>query len=484
MSATVVLIQPRLKSWSPNVWVPLGPAYVAAALLQAGYEVQIVDLNAERLSEERLRKRIAGADVVGISGMITEYKEVLELVRLVKDANDCTKVILGGPLATTLPRKLLEVTRADFVVIGEGEGSAVELMSAITGGTPLDAVRGIAYRRGSEIVVTEPRAPIADADTIPMPARQLLNMERYVKNHFKSFGYQIDGIKRIRSTNLITSRGCPYSCTFCLKEMWGHKWRGRSSENIVQEMEQLHSQYGINGFHFVDDTFVMDRKRVLSFCDLLRKRGLNVIWDCNGRINLMNTEMLSAMYSAGCRGISYGIESGSQPVLDSIKKGITLDQVRQVVGLTKSAGINVCGYFMIGMLDETKDSIEKTISFASELDLDFYGFSITTPLPGTQLFDEAASRGLISRRPSEVVGEWSLHANSNLTRDCTNEELVAYSSRAFKDMVVKKRGGKFYMLNPRFIAESLGVILSVRNMGQARELAAKARSVFASSGKR
>jgi len=475
----IVLLNPRLRTWSPNVWVPLGLAYIAAVLEREGYSVEILDLNGERINDAQLQRKVENTDIVGITGMITEYAEVLSLVNIVKKANAEARVVLGGPLATTLPQELLQVSQADFVVVGEGETTIVNLVSAIKHGDSFSDIKGIAYRDSNQVVVTEPVEPIADLDTIPFPARHLLDMNRYLQNHFESFGFKIREFGKIKSTNLITSRGCPYGCTFCFKGMWGQEWRGRSAENIVDEMELLYKKYSVNGFFFNDDTFVLDRKRIFKLCDLLKQRRLDVAWYCNGRVNLMTRQLLEAMYNAGCRGIAYGIESGNQQVLDSMKKNITLDQVREVVRWTKEAGINTCGYFMIGMLGETKATIGETIDFARELKLDFYGFSLATPFLGTELHDSALKAGLISEDKTSFR-EWSLYVNANLTQDCSDADLAALGNGAFKEFFLKKRFGKYYFFNPDFLKEEARILLSLRNKEQAKELASKAKGVVSS----
>ena len=203
----IVLLNPRLVAWSPNVWVPLGLASIAAVLEPEGYSVEILDLNVERINDADLQRKVENADIVGITGMITEYEEVLRLVDIVKKANARVRVVLGGPLATTLPQELLQVSQADFIVVGEGERTIVNLVSAIEHGDSLNNIKGITYRDGSQIVVTEPAEPIADLDTIPFPARHLLDMNRYLQNHFASFGFKIREFGKIKSTNLISSRG-------------------------------------------------------------------------------------------------------------------------------------------------------------------------------------------------------------------------------------------------------------------------------------
>ena len=475
----IILLNPRLKTWSPNVWVPLGLAYIAAVLEQEGYSVQILDLNVERISNSEFQRKLEKADIIGITGMITEYKEVLRLVNIVKKANARARVVLGGPLATTIPQELLQVSQADFIVIGEGERTIVNLISAIKYGGSFSDIKGIAYRDSNQIIITEPSEPITDLDTIPFPARHLLNMNRYLQNHFESFGFKIKEFGKINSTNLITSRGCPYNCTFCFKGMWGYKWRGRSPENIADEMELLYRNYNINGFFFNDDTFVLDKKRILKLCYLLQQRRLDIVWYCNGRVNLMTKQLLEAMYSAGCRGIAYGIESGNQKILDSMKKNITLDQVREVVRWTKEAGINSCGYFMIGMLGETKATIRETIDFARELKLDFYGFSLATPFLGTELHDSALNTGLITKDGTSFR-EWSLYVNANLTQDCSDADLSSFGNEAFREFFLKRRFGKYYFFNPDFLKEEVKILLSLRNKEQAKELASKAKGVVSS----
>lgn len=473
----ITLLNPRLKTWSPNAYVPLGLAYIAAALEQAGHAVEVIDLNVHRVKNHRLQQRISGSDIVGITGMITEYQTVLELVDIIKAANPRIKVILGGPLATSLPQKLLQESAADCIVLGEGEKTAVNLIAALEQGNDFSNINGIACMIDGEIKINNPVEPIEDLDTVPFPTRHLLDMNRYIKDHFQSFGINIKGFGKIRSTNLVSSRGCPYNCTFCFKDMWGHKWRGRSPENIIQEMESVHDTYKVNGFFFNDDTFVLDRERVFRFSQQLQEKQLKIVWYCNGRVNLMTEELLAAMYDAGCRGIAYGIESGNQQVLDTMKKNETLEQVREVVEWTKKAGIHVTGYFMLGNLGETKATIRETMDFARELDLDYHGFSLTTPIPGTELYNAALKAGLISEDATSVA-EWSQHTNANLTQDCSDDDLVRFSNETFREFYLRKRFGKYYFINPSLIKEEIKVLLALRNREQCRELIGKARGVF------
>ncbi len=457
------MINPRLRAWSPNIWVPLGLTYIAAVLEKEGHTIKIIDMNEKKLNDDDLRAELKkNVDVVGITGMITEYPKILKIVDIAKNGFSDRSVILGGPIATTIPKELLKQSQIDFIVMGEGEKTTPALIHAIEHGSDISDIRGIAYKIGKQAIINEPAIPIGNLDTIPFPARHLLDMSKYIKNHFEIYGFNIEGYDKIRSTNLISSRGCPYDCTFCFKDMWGYKWRGRSAENVIAEMELLNETHNVNGFFFNDDTFILDKKRIFRFASLLKKSGLDVVWSCNGRVNLMQKDMLKAMRDAGCVSIAYGIESGNQSILDSMKKNITLSQTKNVVEWTKELGIKVSGCFMIGMLGETKETIMDTINFAKELDLNFYGYSITTPLPGTELYRKSMISGLIPLDGTSLKS-WDFDVNVNLTKDCTDEDLRVFKYKAFKEFTLKKQFGEMYMINPIFISNLLKVVLRLRN---------------------
>jgi anaerobic magnesium-protoporphyrin IX monomethyl ester cyclase len=478
----IVLINPRFRSWSPTVLMPLGLTYIAAVLEGEGHTVEMVDMNAEKVSERQLCEKMSGANFVGITGMITEYQQVLEIINIVKRVNKEIIVVLGGPLATTLPQDLLQNSQADYIVIGEGEKTIIDLLQTIEDGKNPSDVKGIAYKNNSDVIITEQADQISNLDNIPFPARHLLNFSNYLQNQFHSFKPKMEGFGIIKSTNMITSRGCPYSCTFCFKDIWGQKWRGRSPGNVVAEMEFLYAKYGINGFFFNDDTFVLDTNRVFEFCNLLKEKQLKAAWYCNGRVNLMTQKMLAAMYDAGCREIAYGIESGNQQMLDALKKNITLEQVRNVVKWTKEAGINANGFFIIGLPGETKESIRQTINFAEELDMDFYGFSLLTPLSGTEIYRQAVERGLIRNNLTSLKA-WDFDVNANLTADCSDEELVEFQNEIFRKFPLKNFG-KFYMFNPVFLKRVLKVLISLRSWKEAKDLAKKAAGIIKSYWKK
>lgn len=461
----ITLLNPKLKTWSPNVYAPLGLAYIASALESIGHKVKIIDLNSRNISDSKLKNQVSDAGMVGIGGMITEYHEVVRLTRVVRESNQGAKIILGGALATTWTEKVLSNSDADIAVIGEGEETIVKLMEAIKTNQDFSTMKGIAFKKDGVVKINPVAEPIMDLDSILFPARHLLDMNRYTTHHFKSFGMKIKG--NVKSTTLITSRGCPYGCVFCYHEVWGHKWRGRTPDNIIREMKELKRDYGFNGFVFNDDTMVVDRQRIKEFCNKLIDKKLDIQWYCNGRVNLMNEELIRLMAKSGCKGIAYGIESGNQQILNFIKKGITLEQVEQITKITKQAGIHVTGYFMLGMLGETRKTIQQTIDFARKLNLDFYGFNLTTPMQGTVLYKLAEEKGLIT---SEELQDWSVHAITNLTDDCTIKELERFNEQAFREFTLQKRYGGHYLFNPLLWLQGIRTMLFLTGKRSYRQL--------------
>jgi len=465
----ITLINPRLKTWSPNIYPPLGLCYIASSLEQAGHNIDILDMNSQKVSDKALVKHVEQSDMVGIGGLVTEYGEVVRLVKVIKEADENKIVVLGGPLATTHSDELLATSKADVAVVGEGEKTIVELVDAIKQGSSRELIKGIVYQDGDRVVVHPPRDPETDLDHISHPARHLLDMGRYSTHHFKTFG--VHKVPKMKSTTIISSRGCPYRCSFCFHGLHGYKWRARSPKDIISEMQELREDYDVRGFVFNDDTFVVNKKRVLDFCSLLRKELPDVVWYCNGRVNLMDEEMIQAMAKSGCVGIAYGIESGNQAILDSVHKQITLEQVERVTALTKKYGIHTTGYMMVGILGDTKQTIQETLDFAKKLDLDFYGFGITSPIPGTEMYTEAVKKGLVDE--DKRLEDWSFHAQMNLTEDCSYEELEQWNEYAFRHFTIEKRWGKHYLLNPRLWIEGLRTLVFLARKRNVSELLRK-----------
>jgi radical SAM superfamily enzyme YgiQ (UPF0313 family) len=272
----------------------------------------------------------------------------------------------------------------------------------------LAAIRGLSYRLRGEVVSNEDRELICDLDTVPFPNRDLFDLHRY-------------GLRTPEGRPMITvlsSRGCPFSCAYCFKGIVGRTYRQRSSENIIAELQQVIAQYGVRDFYFIDDLFTLDVKRLDALTEQFIAQKLDIRWQCLGRVDRVNADVLHRMYAAGCRRIHYGIESGNEGILKRIGKGFQLEQVKQAVRWTRQAGIEAKGYFMLGLPGDTEQTMRQTVDFAVSLDLDEAMFSLTTPFPGTRLWDE-----LVKKRPET---EYSQDLDRAYYYDDTDEEVVPF----------------------------------------------------------
>jgi len=383
----IALISPKWNK-KANDYPPLGLAYLAAVLERDGHQVAVFDLGLEpdaSLGEGVQRVCDFDPQVIGITSMTSVYHSALETAIQVK-ASLGRPIILGGPHATMFPERVLsESPVIDYVVRGEGEETLLALVQALNSDTrDLSAIQGLTYRLRGDIVSNPDRPLIRDLDALPFPARHLFQIKRY-------------GLCTPEGQPMITilsSRGCPYNCAYCFKGIVGRTYRQRSPANIIAEIRQVVEQYDMHNFYFIDDLFTLDQDWLNAITDQMIAEKLNIHWQCLGRVDRVNANMLHKMYAAGCRQIHYGIESGNQEILNGISKGIRLDQVRQAVRWAKEAGIHVKGYFMLGLPGDTEETMQQTIDLAVELGVDEAMFSLTTPFPGTRLWEE-----LVRRKP-------------------------------------------------------------------------------------
>ena len=425
----VLLINPMMTE--PVRFFPLGLGYIARALLQRGDDVTVLDINANNYNGTKVIDKLLEIeyDIVGITGMITQYEYVKWLSNAIKMANP-VPVIVGGGLASAATEFLLNTTSVDVAVIGEGENTICELMQVFDLQRTSDTVNGICYKKSNgELRRTAAREHIMDIDTISYPARELFPMNKYLRSRTLSVRTVFDS--RARTTNLITSRGCPYSCVYCYHGIHGHKFRARSADNIMGEIVELHDKYGVTAFMFNDDTFVIDRKRVMELCNMLIASGLGILWSCNGRTNVTDREMLEKMAEAGCRLISYGIESGNQRILDELNRKTTVEKNEEIVQMTWDVGIIPRTYLMVGMFGETKESIRDTVEFCMRQKVG-QGLAYVTLIPGTPLSERAIKEGKINNT-DQLVGSSSLNKwdelGINLT-DMTDGELIRLRENA------------------------------------------------------
>ena len=370
---------------------PLGLAYLAS-ILRKNHEVKIIDSNILDYTMNDMRKELRNffPDIVGITSVTPSMPSAYAVAKIAKQIREDCTVVIGGPHVTFLPKQTLEECQhIDVVVKGEGEKTIKELTDAIEGKRPLESVKGIAFRKENRIVENEPRPFIKKIDEIPFPSRDLLPMHLYQANG-------------VRYTTMITSRGCPFRCSFCSSSrLFGGYWRGRSPENVLEEMKTIYEDYGIKNVEFIDDTFTLDQKRAEKICEGIIKEGWDISWGASSRVDTLSRKLVEKMKEAGCWILFLGIESGSQRILDAIGKRITLEQVRKAVKIVKDARIQVLGSFIIGFLQDTVETIKMTINFAKKLNLDYAEFSILTPYPGTPIYDYAIKNGLL------LTKDWS-----------------------------------------------------------------------------
>ncbi len=425
------------------VYPPLGLAYIAALLEKNNFGVNIIDAFAENLSWSEIEKRIRGAkpEIIGITTTTSTIREALRIAKIAKKVIPKAKLVAGGVHVTALPQYTLKHhPEIDIITIGESDFTMLEIVKALKEGKSLKKVKGLAFRDGEKIIFSEPRERIKDLDKLPFPARHLLPNEKYIASS--------RGPTKVPFTTIMTSRGCPNDCVFCAsKVMWGRKLVQRSAENVLKEVREIVKTYHVKQINFVDDTFTINKQRLLKICDGLTELG--IVWGTRTRVNTVDEETIKKMKESGCIWLEFGIESGSQRVLNLIKKGTTLQQARDAVRLAKKNKMQTGASFMIGNIGETKEEIEQTIKFMKELDTDYALLNILTPYPGTESYDLASKQGLLKvgfesyKQPkySDPVIELP-----NITR----EELKAYW----------KRGMREFYLRPKFILRSLKRALS------------------------
>jgi radical SAM superfamily enzyme YgiQ (UPF0313 family) len=321
-------------------------------------------------------------DVVGISAISSQYGYVKWLANELKKISD-VPIVVGGALATLSPDIVIKNSKVDVCVIGEGEVTAVEVVKNIN---DLRDVDGIFFKDNKKIIVNKPREYRKNLDEIPFPAWDVLPIEIYFRN------MRIGKFSNLRTMNVISARGCPFRCRFCSKTFKGV--RLRSVKNIVKEIKELKKKFGIEAIIFSDELVVVNRERTYELCDGLEK--LNIIWGCQGRVNTVDYDILKRMKEAGCVDVGYGMESGSQKILDNMNKQITVQQSEKAIEEAFRAKLDVTPQMMFGYLGETRETLLETVNLFKRIKyVGGVGLSITTALPGTELYEYAKKKGLI-----------------------------------------------------------------------------------------
>jgi anaerobic magnesium-protoporphyrin IX monomethyl ester cyclase len=380
----------KLKHFGGNA-EPLGLAYLASAVRQDGHHVEIVDGAVGDETPDTIAEKVKreGMDLVGITMLTPMYGAVTKTVAAIRAASPGTVIVTGGAHATALPEETVLDTGCHIAVIGEGEQTFRELAGAVEKGAPLDDVHGICFKADGKLIRTAARQFETDLDRFPPPARDLLPMDRYFLTATRVRGSGYCG-------TVIVSRGCPFKCSYC-SHPFGRTFRTHSPERIISEIEELVNVYKASEINMEADTLTLNRKFILSLCDALIARGIHkkIKWTCESRADTLDEEVLARMREAGCWQISVGIESGVDRLLREIEKGEDTVEIKKKIGLINRMGISVRGFFMLGLPTETREESFETIRFAKGLALDWAQFTITTPYPGTPLFERLKRSGEI-----------------------------------------------------------------------------------------
>ncbi|MCP4708940.1 MAG: radical SAM protein [Planctomycetes bacterium] len=426
----IILIFPPIREWDRPRNFPTGLGMIAARLRYGGYRVAVIDANGLRLSDEEVLEQIKQHDpkVVGIGGLITTYGWIKRMSGKIRQLKPERPIVLGGSVGTSIVETALRGLDIDAVAVGEADDTVMELMPALLNNGKLDDIAGLAFLRDGEVVQTKERGLIADLDELPYPAWDLFPMRVYLANPIVGVGKDVD---------IISSRGCPYSCAYCYR-IFGKKYRRRSAELVVGEMEALRRNYEVDFISFQDDCFVVDKQRVYDICDLIDHKPslLSMRWSCTGRATVCDAEMLKRMRASGCVSVSYGIESGSDAILEAMGKRATQEQARQAIENTRAAGLRCPVSFMIGYPGETRETVMETVEFCKKMNIPLSALMFTCPYPGTELYDQVKDS---ERFKEQYAGEEefvlklsdAVDLTVNLT-EMSDEELIALRSEALE----------------------------------------------------
>ncbi len=439
-----VVNQPSIKAVADNygVYPNLSLGYVAGALQEEGHEVLFLDSMASNLSLNDVVEKLNEFKPEVMMFSLTTYliHETHEIIRFLK-AKFNVPVIVGGHHVGLYPKETINKEGIDIGIIGEAEKTVVELISALENKKSLSEIEGIVYMRNNKLNITKTRKKIKNLDEIPFPARNLMPMEIYYSFISKKKNYTI----------MMTSRGCPFQCSFC--EQRTGDIRYRSPKNVVDEIEECVNKYDVKEIDFFDPLFTINKKRVLGICKEIQKRKIDFIWSCRSRVDTIDGEMLKEMKKAGCYRIYYGLESGSEKILKNIRKNTKIRQIKTAIKLTKKNGILAFGYFMFGCPGETEKTIKKTIRLAKELPLDYAQFNRYSYMPGSTDYDELKKQigfDYWKRYVEDIQEEMEL---PRIDCELSDEQLNKYIRKAYL---------QFY-LRPKVIVNSLK---NTRSLGE------------------
>ncbi|MBU0846736.1 B12-binding domain-containing radical SAM protein [Patescibacteria group bacterium] len=399
MGKKIVLISlPVPFALEPSMNPPLGLCYIAAFLKKNGFDdISAVDFTLYKgydyiNSEDYLKLIPPDGDFYGIYCMTVQFKWLIQVSKYIKDNNDRSIVIAGGPHASTCPEECLRKAGVDVAIKGEGEEAVMQIVS----GVEFSDIKGACYLTNDGEFKENERAFIKDLNALPFPDRDLFNLKEYTRTIYGE-----------KAVHIVTLRGCPYSCAFCDKVSVGTNVRYRSIENVLSEMDFVISKYGYTGFVIYDDIFTLNRKRVYAFCDEFKKRKLK--WRCWSRTNTIDKDMLSVMKESGLVSITFGVESGDDTVLTMINKQTTAEQNRKALLACKEIGVPVRCSIMYGNPGENIESVKNTIKLIEETQPDEWNLAVLAPIPGSDIWENPQKYGVVFDK------EWVRKNNYSMT---------------------------------------------------------------------
>jgi len=435
----VLLINPNYRNVyryvskeSTMIQPPLGLAYIAGFLRKNNIGVSILDLAALDLTNEQAKTEIEKIkpEIIGITAATNTIEEAYDIANLAK--NKDILIVVGGPHPSIMPEQVLkECNSIDISVIGEGEYTMLEIAQKL----PFEKIKGICYRKNKTAHRNEPRPLIQNLDELPFPARDLLPLDKYWS----------PGIRKYPFATMVTSRGCPYNCSFCVNyTVAGKKFRSRSPESVLAEIDELVNKYKIKELNILDDNFTVIPNRVEKICDELAKRKYDLIWKTgNGiRADCVNEALIKRMKDAGCYLVAFGIESGNKDILKKVNKGETLEQIEDAVRWSQKAGLLTEGFFIIGNEDDDEKTITDTVNFAKKLDLDIAQFQVFIPLPGSAYFEKIKKEGEIFAKSWKDYNAFNkpIFRHKNLTPELMQKmQKKAYRSYYYRPKIIFKK---------------------------------------------
>lgn len=406
----VLCINVSIRPESKVIYIPLGLSYIATAIKRQGYDLTILDIDAQRYSEEYIEQYLKKNkfDVICLGCIITGYKYIKKLSALIKQIDPHTKIIVGNSVASSIPLLLLTKTDSDIAVTGEGDITIIEILKALKESRDLKEVKGIYYKDNGKIIKTQDRPPIENIDEIPFPDWDLFDIEKYIESCSLLGASDPVPLPRdkLKAFAVSTARGCPFACTFCYQVFRGNRYRYISPDVLVKEINKLKKKYRLNYFIFHDDLTLLSKKHIRDLSECFLKENVDVFWiaTCRAEVFKENTdiELVKLLKQAGCAGLSYSLENASPEILAAMNKKIKPDDFLMQSRILGKAGIPKWTSLVFGYPQETPETIKKTFDYCIESEI-YPSAGYLLPLPGAPIYDYAKSHGFINNEEEYLM---------------------------------------------------------------------------------